>query len=217
VPTKQRPVDRGVARGRDLIATLGRDLRLARRGHGLSLESVAVACGLSTATVSRIERGLVTNVSILDLSRLLAVSGLELSARAYPNGEPIRDRAQLELLARFRAQLHPAIRFATEVPLPIHGDLRTWDALIAGADWRFGVEVESGPDDAQALARRMRLKERDGDVDGVVLVVPATRRARQFLRLGRATLEPIFPASGAATLELLRAGRRPTANSIVVV
>jgi hypothetical protein len=167
--------------------------------------------------VSRIERGLVPSVSILGLSRLLAVCGLELSARAFPRGEPIRDRAQLDLLARFRAKLHASIRFATEVPLPIHRDLRSWDVLISMPGWRFGVEVETGPDDAQALGRRTRLKERDGAVDGVILVVPGTRRVRQFLQAAAPTLDPIFPAAGSVTLELLRVGRRPIGNSIVVL
>jgi hypothetical protein len=89
--------------------------------------------------------------------------------------------------------------------------------MIIGDAWRFGVEVESAPRDAQALVRRMALKARDGGVDGMILVLPVTRRSRVFLREARGTLAPAFPGASARTLELLRVGIRPADSTILCI
>lgn len=172
---------------------------------------------MSASQTSRIERGLVPNVSIAKIAQLLEIVGLELSARAYPGGGPIRDAAHLRLLEAFRARLHRSIRWATEVPLPIPGDLRGWDALIATSGWRYGVEAETGPRDAQALERRINLKTRDGQVDGVILLLPDTRAVRLFLESAGPHLAPAFPVPSHRALELLGAGVDPGGSAIVVV
>jgi hypothetical protein len=77
------------------------------------------------------------------------------------------------------------------------------------------VEAETAPLDAQALARRIALKARDGGVDGVILVLPGTRRAREFVRDASESLVPSFPGSGRHTLDLLAAGKRPPESAIV--
>ena len=147
----------------------------------------------------------------------MAVVGLELSARAYPGGQPVRDAAQVELLARFRSRLHRDIRWATEVPLPAPGDQRAWDVLIArGSEWRYGVEAETGPRDSQALVRRLNLKVRDAQVDGVILVLPGTRRTRDFLAGAQDSLRSTFAVDGRRALELLAAGVDPGGSAIAV-
>lgn len=153
-------------------------------------------------------------------SRMLAVLGLELSARSYPVGEPIRDREHAALLGRFRTRLHPTLRWQTEVPLPLPGDRRAWDAVISGdgeaRSWRFGVEAETRPRDLQALERRLAVKARDGDMDSVVLLLANTRHNRQ---LARAQVEwrGRFPLSPVRALELLAAGVRPTGDALVLL
>ena len=89
--------------------------------------------------------------------------------------------------------------------------------MVIGEGWRFGVEAESAPRDAQALVRRLALKARDGGVEGVILVLPRTRRTRVFLREAGGTLAPSFAGPNARTLELLRAGVRPPGGAIVCV
>lgn len=217
MPTRERPVDRGTERGRRVLTDLGREIRAARRDRGLSQEAVGRAVGVSGVTVGRIERALATRASIVLIAQLLETVGLELSARAFPGGAPIRDAAQVALLGRFRANMHRSLRWSTEVPLPIPGDQRAWDGMVVGDGWRFGVEAESAPRDAQALVRRLALKSRDGGVDAVILVLPRTRRAREFVRDARGVLSPSFPGSGTRTLKLLRAGARPTESAIVCV
>lgn len=215
--TRQRPVDRGTDRARRILADLGRELRRARRDRGLSQEAVGRAAGVSGVTVGRVERGLAPHASLVLMARLLEVAGLELSARAFPGGSPIRDAAQVALLERFRRGLHDSLRWRTEVPLPVEGDQRAWDGLIVGDGWRFGLEAETAPVDAQALVRRIALKARDGRVDGVILVLPRTSRADLFVRGAGESLRSSFPGSAAQTLELLAAGKRPPESAVVRV
>src|SRR5262245_36496428 len=99
------------------------------------------------------------------LFRFAAVVGLDLTLRAYPGPAAIRDASQVAMLSDFAGPLHPTVRWAVEVPLPIAGDQRAWDGFVAGVGWRYGVEAESLPRDGQALIRRLALKARDGDVD----------------------------------------------------
>ena len=216
--TRQRPADTGAERGRYLRNLLGRELRQARIDRGLTQRGIGRAVGLSGPQVSRIERADAPAVSVGQLAQLLAVVGLELSAGAYPGGQAIRDEPQVRLLARFKEQIHPSLRWSTEVPLPGARDQRAWDAMVwLGSAWRYGVEAETGPRDSQALIRRLRAKERDGSVDGVILVLPSTRRTRDFLAAARSSLEPAFPIDGRRALGLLSSGSDPGGSAIVVI
>ena len=74
-----------------------------------------------------------------------------------------------------------------------------------------------GPRDAQALGRRLELKRRDGGVDGVILLLPATRRFREFLA-GAGPLLRDEPSPGRAViLKRLEAGLDPGGSGIVLV
>jgi len=215
--THEKPSDRGARRGRELLATTARELHRARIDRGLSLKEVGAAVGLSESHVSRIERGLVPGASIAQWAQLYAVVGLELSVRAFAGGIPLRDQAHVALLSQFRTFLHRTWRWATEVPLPIPGDARAWDAMVSGPDCRYGVEAETAPKDSQALARRIQLKVRDGAVDGVILLLPRTRQTREFIEGAAGTLGPLFPIAGARALELLRAGVDPGGSAILML
>lgn len=219
MPTRERPVDRGTERGRRIQSDLARELRAARIDHGLTLATVGAATRMSISKVSRIERGLAPRVTLMDLARLHAVVGLELWARSFPGGSPIRDLGHLKVLRQFRDRLNPALGWSIEVPLAMPGDQRAWDAVVAGGrpTWRFGIEVETAPRDVQALVRRLGLKARDGGVDGVLLVVPRSRRTREFLSQARRVLASDFPIPGQQVLEALAAGARPRGSAIVVI
>ena len=214
---KVRPVDLGTQQARDLVTRTGSELRRARHDRGLSLSLVGRACGLSEASVSRIERGLVAHVSVHDLARLHAVVGLELSVRSYPGGRPIRDGVHVALLDDFRARLHPTIGWSVEVPLPNPRDQRAWDAFIQRSSWRYGIEAETAPTDSQSLIRRIRLKARDGDVDGVILVLRGTVRTRAFLTAAGESFREAFPIDGRVAVERMAAGEDPGGGSIVIV
>jgi hypothetical protein len=58
---------------------------------------------------------------------------------------------------------------------------------------------------------------RDAGVDGVLLVLPKSRRVREFLAGAAAVLAPNFPVPGSKARELLRAGVDPGGSSIIVL
>jgi transcriptional regulator with XRE-family HTH domain len=215
--TRSSPSSLGADRARRTVVELTTELRRARVDRGLSQAEVGRAVGLSAAQVCRIERGLSPDVSIAVLCRLLAVVGLELSARAYPSGEPIRDGAHVALLGRFRRRLHRSLGWRTEVPLPGAADLRAWDGQVTGGGWRVGVEAETRPTDLQALQRRLSLKLRDGGVDALLLVLSDTRHNRDLLRAHGDELVQRFPVPGRRAMELLAAGVDPGGSSIVLL
>jgi transcriptional regulator with XRE-family HTH domain len=217
MPPIERPLDRGKRLGFAAVARLGAELRDARVDRGLTVDGVALAAGISNASVSRIERGLSPRVPLTTLAMVAAIVGLDIAVRTYPGATPIRDAAHVSLLDALRDHLHKSLRWATEVPLPIRGDQRAWDALITGADWRVGVEAETRPRDAQSLIRRLNQKLRDGEVDSVLLILRDTRATREFLREVADELAVAFPIQGSRPLELLRAGVRPSGNVTALI
>ena len=85
---------------------------------------------MSHAQWSRIERGVLLDLSFSQASRAASAVGLRLDVRLYPDGDPARDAGQLALLERFRLRLPAGTRWDTEVPLPIPGDRRAWDQWL---------------------------------------------------------------------------------------
>lgn len=215
--SRERSVDAWAARGRVLTAQVLTELRNARMDRDLGEAIVAAALGISASQYSRIERGLTRGVTIEQATVLLASVGLELAVRAFPAGQPIRDAGHVRLLERFRASLHESLRVRTEVPFPKPGDLRAWDVVVAGQGWRHGYEAETRPRDRQALERRLALKARDGDVDGVSLLLSDSRHNRDFLRVHGPTLRERFPVPGRRALEMLGAGEDPGAGSVILL
>lgn len=217
VPPKERAADRGSRRGRAIVAELVREFRIARVERGLSQATVGAAIGLSGSEVGRIERGQVVSVSLLSLARMLSVVGLELSARAYPTGTPLRDAAQVALLERLRVQLPSAMPWRTEVPVGPSGDLRAWDAVVGSGAIRLGIEAETRLRDLQAVERRIALKCRDSSIGQAVLLLADTRTNRTALRLVADALRGSFPIDGHAALRELRAGRIPIGNAVILL
>ena len=201
----------------EVLAVMGRELRTARLGLDLSQTSAARAIGRSRSTWSRIERGEVPELPLAELGRAFAVVGLDVHVRAYPGGQPLRDMAHVRLLERLRLRLGPSVGWRTEVPLPLSSDQRAWDALISIMRVRIGVEAETRVRDAQALQRRLGLKQRDGNVDRVVLLLADTRHNRLFLRTCGEGFLASFPVAGALALERLAAGTDPGGNAIILL
>ena len=179
---------------------------------------MAKAARTSRSQVGRIEAAQAPRVSVLELSRLLAVLGLELSARAYPAGRPIRDAAHRALIDRFRARVAPTVAWRFEVPLPIAGDLRAWDAVLLIGTAQIAVEAETRPGDIQALQRRVALKRRDDPgIGAVVLLLAATRHNRQLLRDHGDALGADLAIGGAVMLAAFAEGRHPGGSGLVLV
>ena len=215
--TSERAVDRGRRLGERTVAELGHEIHMARLARGLSQADVGRAVGLSGARVSLIERGRVPRVPFMHLVRILAVLGLELSARAYPVGQPLRDEAHLALLTALRSRIPAGMSWRTEVPLPLAGDGRAWDAVIGARQTAIGVEAETRLRDVQALERRINLKKRDGGVQRVLLLLRDTRWNRTVTRSHSAELRVAFPISGGVALRALSAGHDPGGDAMILL
>ena len=203
------------ANARQLRAALGADVREARLAAGLSQEAAASAVGMSHAQLGRIERVELRDLTIEQASRACAAVGLKLVGRAYPHGDPIRDAAQVALLARLHRLLSSSVRWRTEVALRVPGDLRAWDAEARFPDASVKIEAETRIRDIQAIDRRIALKQRDDAVEVVVLLINDSPANRATLAQHREALRSRFPADGREILRAFRTGRCPTASGIL--
>jgi len=217
MPSRERGIDRASRRAQQAVVTMGQEIHDARVNRDLTLADVGRAVGLSAGEVSRIEHALRPRVSVWHLFRLLAAVGLDLSIRAYPGGSPLRGTAQSALLERLRTRLPPDARWIHEVALDLPGDQRAWDAVVTLGTTRIGVEAETRPRDFQELARRLALKERDGRVDRVVLLLLDSRSNRQALRGPNPLVGARFPIDGTTALERLHEGQDPGGNAIILL
>jgi len=215
--TKEPRIDRGRRLARHALATIGQEFREARLAAGLTQRQVGDVVGISHTELSRIERGLALWVPFETLVLIAAVLGLDLPLRAFPAGGPIRDRAQLELLSKFRALLPAGLTWRTEVPLRIERDLRAWDAVIGGRGWQVPVDAETRLRDVQALSRKAALKRRDDGAEIMILLVADTRHNRQVLRLAKPDLIAEFPVAGRAALAALSSRERPAGSAIIIL
>jgi transcriptional regulator with XRE-family HTH domain len=198
---------------------MGDEIHEARLALGLSQARVALAAGVPQTRLSRIERHMQPSASLRDLACILTVLGLELSARAYPGGTPIRDAAQRALLDRLRARSASTLRWRFEVPIPIPGDQRAWDATIEeSGGTRVAVEAETRLRDLQALQRRVALKFRDDpSVTAVVLLVSETRANRRVIRDQPTALAADFPEGARSILGALAEGQLPKGSGLVLM
>jgi hypothetical protein len=220
--TRQGPMRRGSERGRAIVNDLCREAESARLAHGTSYAELGRALHLGGGQVAAICRGRSPDVSILRMSQVLSVVGLDLSARAYPAGPAVRDAGQLRLLARLQARLHPSLGWRLEVPvveLPVAGvpDLRAWDAAIEGDGWLVGVDAESHIGDLQAVIRRVMLKVRDSVAASGVLLLSETRHHRRLLAEAGPGLIATFPVGPRRALGALLAGGSPDGNALILL
>jgi transcriptional regulator with XRE-family HTH domain len=217
VAARERRRDRAIRDSTGLALRVGRAIREARVGAGLSLRAAAGSVGLSHVTFWRIERGDLPKVSLRAISLACAAVGLAASLRAYPSGDPARDAGQLALVRRLRAHLPSGAPWETEVPIPIPGDLRAVDVRTTLEGKTVGFEAETNLTDAQAFDRKAQLKKRDLRLDRLILVVADTRSNRAFLTVHCEELRASFPLDTRAVLAALRAGRPPAHDGIVVI
>lgn len=218
--TRERPIDRGHRLATADRIRIGNELRVARQILGESVHAVGAAAGMSGVHVSRVERGLVPTVSIDQLARLGAAIGLDIRVRAYPGARGVLDAGQVVLLGRLRSRLPKHVSFRTEVPLPIVGDQRAWDATIGqlvGAAEVLPVEAETRLVDGQAQFRRIGLKLRDSGLEHILVVLADTRRNRDALAGVASLVLAEFPIAPRRALAALSAGHHPGGSAIVLL
>lgn len=203
-----------------LRARITTELGNARRAAGLSIRAVAAAVGVSIETIRRLERGEPATCTFGLVARVAEVVGLQLAASLHPNADPARDRGQLALLERLRKRLGPSVRLRTEVPVPIAGDLRSGDAMLAvtGDDGPADVliEAETHLDDLQLVERRGAAKQRDLGAKRLVLLVADTRHNNDVIRQ-HPELRERFPISPRRTLAALANGQDPGGDCLITI
>lgn len=133
---------------------------------------------------------------------MLRVLGLELRFSAFPVASPLRDAGHVKLVRRVLDEVREPLTYRTDAPFPNAGDMRAWDILLRRERQRVAIEAETRLHDLQELVRRVHTKRRDGMVDGLVLVVAASRRNRELLPV-LVSLLPDYPVM--TRVQLLRA------------
>lgn len=196
---------------------LGREIRAARLDAGTSMRTAAARVELSHSQLGRIERGAIDHLTVEQLARACAAVGLQLVIRAVPGAGGAIDAGQLALLGRLQRHLPHQVPMHREVPLPVPGDRRAWDAVLGLDPDDAAVEAEARLRDLQALERRSMLKLRDSGLRRLILLVADTVHNRQMLTLHREDLRRSFPLDTRAVLHALRAGRTPGSNGIVIL
>lgn len=210
-------LDQALEDTRRIIGMIGRELRSGGHTSGLSLREAGRAVDISHAQFGRIERGEIRGLTISQASRACAAIGLKLVVRICSDSDAVLDTPQLALLERLRVRLTAEASWSREVPLPIVGDRRAWDAVIEIGGSRFAIEAEARLRDLQALERRIALKQRDGEMPIVVLLVNDTASNRAALKLHERDLRASFPLDGRAILRAIDEGRAPAANGILLM
>jgi transcriptional regulator with XRE-family HTH domain len=218
VPARERRLERSAwLMQRDLVQ-LGNDLRQARIMAGQTLRAVAARIGTSPSSVLRTERArFPPGASPESIARHAAAVGMRARIKVYPEGPPIRDAAQIDLIRAFQARLAPETRrlFRLEQPVTTEmGDLRGFDATmeIAGG---VGLEFISRFYDCQAQLRAAHLKQRDSGIARLIFVVKDTHANRRAINAVRDVIQASYPFGTRRVMAALVAGRDPGANGVV--
>jgi hypothetical protein len=175
---------------------------------------------MSQSQLWRIEAGR-TETTVVRLSEMASVLGLELSVGLHPLGDPIRDKGHQALGRRFDAIPARAWRSTSETLLPNPGDQRSWDRLLrlttSVERHLVGVDLETRIRDIQALVRRTRQRERDGGVDKILLVLSDSATNRSLVDQLRDALGAEYHTSPRAVLACLRRGEPLLGSGVILV
>ncbi|MEP7361308.1 MAG: helix-turn-helix transcriptional regulator [Chloroflexota bacterium] len=219
--TKETRLGRGRRRGRMLAGRIIRELREARLVAGLSQSAVARAIEIDPSNLWRLESDGLADVGVVRLSEIASVLGYEVSVGLHPIGDPVRDKGQLACGRRFSALLSDKWRVTDETLLPGGGEQRAWDKLLRLVDatprYLVGVDIESHIWDVQAIVRRTRTRERDGQVGHILLVLADTSHNRRVVDELRRSLGDAYATSARHTFAALREGRPLAGCGVVLV
>jgi transcriptional regulator with XRE-family HTH domain len=198
-------------------ADAGRELRLARHNAGLTLEATGRRLGWSKTKLSRIERGRNPRVSLEDLVLIGSMVGVRPSIRFFPTVRPIRDEAQLQLLATLNRRMHPRWTHRQEVPMPRAGDLRAADQVSTIDGCRLMIEACTRFADAQAQIRAARAKQRDLGADRLLLLIEDTHTNRTAVLAAMPAVRPSFAVPARSMLAAIAGGRDPGGDGLLLL
>jgi transcriptional regulator with XRE-family HTH domain len=216
VATRETRKQRGRRRAQELVRAVVSELRQERQTANLSQRAVAAELGWHQSALNRLERFDFENVSTIRLVEIAAVLGFDVSIRLHRVGDPIHDRASQGLIGRFLRAVSANYRVTREALLPSGGQ-RSWDVLLRLATLLVGVELVTRVRDVQALVRLIRLRERDGGVDHVLLVLSDSAHNRAMLRQLIDALGPRFMTPPRQILDALRAGQPVPGSGVMLM
>lgn len=192
-------------------------MRSARLAAGLTLRDVGKAVGVVASTVLSHEPARRRGERPGPLARHAAVVGMRLRIKAYPEGAPIRDAAQVALVRAFRDRIGTALKLQLEqLVVGTPGDMRAFDATLA-LPGGCGVEFITRFHDCQAQLRAVLLKQRDSGVARLVIVVKATHANRRAVASAADIIATTLPLGTRATLAALAMGHDPGENALVLL
>ncbi len=196
---------------------MGRDLRDARLGRGLTLAEVAREVGVSASTILRTEQGRAPGMKLPTLARQAAAVGMRLRVRVFPEGPPIRDAGQVALIRDFRARV-PALRLRLEAPVTsLPTDLRAFDAVTRVEGTACAIEFFTRFHDTQAQLRGVLKKQADAGIPRLIVVVRGSHANRRAVAAVADILADTLPLSTRAVLRALGEGRDPGANGLIFI
>jgi hypothetical protein len=88
--------------------------------------------------------------------------------------------------------------------------------VIRGPGWQVAAEAETVLADIQAAERKIALKQRDGGIDHVILLVADTRRNRRALAAAPAAFQGWNRHSRSA-MRALKAADEPRDSAIIIL
>jgi transcriptional regulator with XRE-family HTH domain len=218
---RARPQDIGSARARELATRIGRELRIARVGAGLTQSKLAALAGMSQSMVAESERGL-PGVSLDARCRLAAACGHELSMKLFPVSTlRLRDSGQLTLA---RAVVEAAARcWRSRFEMPTGpGQLHAADIVLENDHQLVQVEVERALVDFQAQWRAANLKReslaaRLGRAIVLIVAVPDTSSVRKRLEPHEELISRAMPTSSRDLWRALRGCQPIDADGLLFV
>lgn len=177
---------------------------------------LATAVGVSRSLVGALERDELEDPGVVELARLAAAVGLDLSLRTFAGDAVLRDAAQVMLLNRLRAECHPSLAWTLEATVT-PGDPRAFDALVGRTPDAAAVEAISRLRDLQRQTRPIIAKLEASGLRAVIVLIAASRVNRTALRDAGRQFRDAFPLGSRAVLGMLRRGEVPHQSGIVVL
>ena len=174
--------------------------------------------GVSPQTIMRTERpSSVRTPNPIELAKHAAAVGMRVRIKAYPEGPPIRDAAQIALMRDFRTRTTDAVPMRVEQPVTdAAADRRAFDATL-DLPGGCGLEFITRFHDCQAQLRSALLKQRDSGLSRLIIVVKDTNRNRRAVAAVADLVADTFPVGTRAGLTALAAGKDPGGNALVFI
>ncbi|MGH2444618.1 MAG: helix-turn-helix domain-containing protein [Candidatus Limnocylindria bacterium] len=214
--SRRNRVSEADRRARRQLAAVLDDAHERRLMSGIHQADVSSLLGCSRSWVGTLERGEVGDVGVVQLARLCAAVGLDLSVRTFEGGSVLRDAGQVKLLNRLRSECHASLSWRLEV-FVAPGDQRAFDALIGMRPRISAVEAITRLRDGQAQVRIAQAKQEAADIASLILLIAGTNANRRAVREAGSQLRDAFPLSTKAVLTSLRRGEVPDRNGIVLM